>query len=93
MLSNKQRKILIKTAEPMLDNYGAVDLDVVIPKGNTGKHAYALVTLDSNITVRVNKIPNTTGTPIKFIAQNVLKVARLAARQGENLACYGGGKG
>jgi hypothetical protein len=92
-MAPKIRKNLIKAAKPMLEDYNAIDLDVVIPKGGTGKYSYALVTLDSDITVRVNKIPNTTRTPPKFIAQNILKVARQAARQGENLACYGGGKG
>ena len=90
MLSNKQRKALLRASQPMLEHYGAIDLDII---PTIGKHPYALVAFDSATVVRVNRVPNTSSTPARFIAQNILKAARAALNQNMPTACYGGGKG
>ena len=75
---------------PMYAQYGFIGPESIEHGGK--RHLIAVLVSISGRTVRVQGIPCTTSTPIKFVAQNVLKVARNALQLDRYIAAYGGGK-
>ena len=77
-MDKKQAKKITREATPLLVSY---ELSSVVLNIDKEGYPHALcVSLDLGVSVRVNHIPSTTGTPPKFVAQNILKAARQAIR-------------
>jgi hypothetical protein len=80
---------ITKATESLQARYGVVE---ALLDTDTAGYPQMRCTFATGATVIVNRLPRTTSTPAKFVAQNALKVARIANAQGRTTAGYGGGK-